>query len=82
MQVHWKNMSRLWRIEFKDTIPNSNLQELPENDINTLTTLKAQKFQKQYSKETVNLWKHIENTEGICTFNEAVQDILHLANSI
>jgi hypothetical protein len=64
-------MSRLWRIEFKDTILNSNLQELPENDINTLTTLKAQKFQKQYSKETVNLWKHIENTEGICTFNEA-----------
>jgi len=25
-------MSRTWRIEFKDTVPNSNLQELSEND--------------------------------------------------
>jgi hypothetical protein len=71
-------MSRTWRIEFKDTVPSSNLQELPEKDINTISTLKAQEFQKQYSKETVNLWKHIEKTDGICTFNEAVHDILHL----
>jgi hypothetical protein len=25
-------MSRTWRIEFKDTVLSSNLQELPEND--------------------------------------------------
>ena len=70
-------MSRPWRIEFKDTVLSSNLQELPENDINTIPTLKAQEFQKQYGKETVNFLKHLEKTEGICTFNEAVHDILH-----
>ena len=71
-------MSRPWRIEFKDTVPSSNLRELSENDINTISILKAQVFQKQYGKETVNLWKHLEKTEGICTFNEAVCDILYL----
>ena len=71
-------MSRPWRIEFKDTVLSSNLQELPENDINTISILKAQDSQKQYSKETVNLWKHLKKTEGVCTFNEAVRDILHL----
>ena len=45
-------MSRPWRIEFKDTVPSSNLQELSKNDINTISTLKAQEFQKQYGKET------------------------------
>jgi hypothetical protein len=34
-----------------------------------ISTLKAQEFQKQYGKETVNLWKHLEKTEGIRTFN-------------
>ena len=29
-------MSRPWRIEFKDTVPSSNLQELSETDINTI----------------------------------------------
>ena len=60
----------------QDAIPNSNLREFSENDINTISTLKAQDFQKKYSKETVNLWKHLEKTKGICTFNEAVRDIL------
>jgi hypothetical protein len=39
---------------------------------------KAQEFQKQYGKEAVNIWKGIEHTDGTCTFNEAVRDILHL----
>ena len=39
---------------------------------------KAQNFQKQYGKKTVNLCKHLEKAEGICTFNEAVHDILRL----
>jgi hypothetical protein len=39
---------------------------------------KAQEFQKQCGKETVNLWKGIEHTEGTYTFNEVVRDILHL----
>ncbi len=71
-------MSRPWKIEFKYTVPSSNLLELSENDTNTILTLKAQEFQKQYGKETVKLWKHIEHTDGTCTFNEAVRDILHL----
>ena len=41
--------------------------------INTISTLKTRDFHKQYGKETVNLWKHVEKTEGICTFNEAVR---------
>jgi len=41
-------------------------------------SFKAQEFQQQYDRETVNLWKHLDKTEGICTFNEAVRDILHL----
>ena len=49
---------------------NSNLRELSENVINTIPTLKAQEFQKQYGKDTVNLWKHVELTEDTCTFNE------------
>ena len=57
---------------------NSNLRELSENDINTISILKAQEFQKQYGKKTVNLWKHLKKTEGVCPFNEAVQDITHL----
>ncbi|MDL1982197.1 MAG: hypothetical protein LWX02_12145 [Deltaproteobacteria bacterium] len=61
------------KIQFR----NSNVRELSENVINTISTLKTQEFQKQYGKETVNLWKHIENTEGTCTFNEAVHDIPH-----
>ena len=32
----------------------------------------------QELSETDNLWKHLEKTEGTCTFNEAVHDILHL----
>ena len=62
----------------QDTFPNSNLQELSENDINTISNLKSQNFQKQYGQKTVNIWKHIEKTEGTCTFNEAIRGILHL----
>ena len=43
-----------------------------------ISILKAQEFQKQYGKETVNLWKDIGHTEGTCTFNETIRDILHL----
>ena len=57
---------------------NPDLRGFSNDDIATISTLKAKESQKQYGKETVNLWKHIEKTEGICTFNEAVHDILHL----
>ena len=43
-------MSRTWRIEFKDTVLSSNIQELHENDINTISTLKAQDFEEPCSK--------------------------------
>ena len=65
-------------LSLKIQFHNSNLRELSENDINTISTLKAQEFQKQYGNETVNLWKHLKKTEDIRTFNEAVRDILHL----
>ena len=39
---------------------------------------RVQDFQKQYGKETANLWKHSEKTDDTCTFNEAVHDILYL----
>lgn len=55
-----------------------DLRELSTEDIATISTLKAKESQKQYGKETVNLWKHLNKTEGICTFNEAVQDIIQL----
>jgi type I restriction-modification system DNA methylase subunit len=57
---------------------NSHLKEFLNDDIATISTIKAKEFQKQYGKETVNLWKHLKKTEGVCTFNEAVQDITHL----
>jgi hypothetical protein len=67
-------------LSLKIQSPNYNLRELSENVnvINPISTLNAQDFQKQYGKETVNLWKHLKKTEGICTFNKAVRDILHL----
>jgi hypothetical protein len=71
-------MSRTWRIEFKDTVLSSNLQELPENDINTIYTQGTRISKTIRQKETVNLWKYSEKTESTCTFNEAVRDILHL----
>ena len=57
---------------------NPDLREFSNDDIETISTLKSKEFQKQYGKETVNLWKHIEKTEGTCTFNGAVHDILYL----
>jgi hypothetical protein len=53
------------KIQFR----NSNLRKLSENDINTISPLKAQEFQKQCGKETVNLWMHLNKTEGVCSFN-------------
>ena len=57
---------------------NSDLREFSNDDIATISTLKSKEFQKQYGKETVNLWKHLKKTEGTCTFNETVHDILYL----
>jgi len=57
---------------------NPDLREFSNDDIATISTMKDKEFQKQYGKETVNLWKHLNKTEGVCTFNEAVRDILHL----
>jgi hypothetical protein len=64
--------------KIQSPIPISELSETDINPISTFKAFKAQEFQKQYGKETVNLWKHIEKTDDICTFNEAVRGILHL----
>jgi len=50
-------------LSLKIQLHNSNLWKLSENDINTISILKAQDSQKQYSKETIKLWKHIEHTD-------------------
>jgi hypothetical protein len=57
---------------------NLDLREFSEDDLSNIATLNAKKFQKQYGKDTVSLWKHLDKTEGTCSFNEAVRDILHL----
>jgi hypothetical protein len=41
--------------------------ELPEKEI-----------EKQYGKETLNLWKHLKKKENTCSFNEAVEGIFEL----
>ncbi|MEA3415014.1 MAG: DNA methyltransferase, partial [Thermodesulfobacteriota bacterium] len=57
---------------------NPDLREFSNDDIAIISTLKTKEFQKQYGKETVNLWKHLKKTDGTYTFNAAVRDILHL----
>jgi hypothetical protein len=57
---------------------NPDLREFLNDDIATISTLKTKEFQKQYGKETVNLWKHLSKTESVCSFNEAAQDIFKL----
>ncbi len=57
---------------------NPDLHELSEDDISKIGTLNTKEIQKQYGKDTVSLWKHLDKTEGTCRFNEAVHDILHL----
>ena len=39
--------------------------------------IRYKSFEKE-QKENANLWKHLNKTEGICRFNEALQDITHL----
>jgi type I restriction-modification system DNA methylase subunit len=57
---------------------NPDLRGFSTDDIAIISTMKDKEFQKQYGKETVNLWKHLKKTEGVYTFNEAVKHILHL----
>jgi len=57
---------------------NPDLKEFSNEDIEKVPSLKAKDFQKLYGKETVNLWKHLEKTAGVCTFNDAVKYIIEL----
>lgn len=57
---------------------NPDLREFSEDDISKIPTLNAKESQKQYGKNTVTIWKHLDKTEGTCSFNEAVRDIIHL----
>ncbi len=43
-------------LSLKIQFHNSNLRELSENVINTILNLKAQDFQKQYSKKKLEIW--------------------------
>lgn len=42
------------------------------------SSLSDKEIEKTYGKETANLWKHLQKTEGTCSFEEAVKDIYHL----
>jgi len=35
-------------------------------------------LQKTFGKETVNLWNHLNKTEGVCSMEEAINDIIQL----
>ena len=59
---------------------NTDLRVFSNEDMATISTSNAKEFQKQYSKETANLWKHLEKTEDVCAFNEAAQNIMQLRN--
>jgi len=59
---------------------NPDLKKFSKEDINMVPSLKTKDFQKKYGKETFNLRNHLKKTEGVCTFNEAVEDILQLRN--
>ncbi|MDL2123425.1 MAG: hypothetical protein LWX51_10140 [Deltaproteobacteria bacterium] len=62
-------MSGSWRIEFKDTVPqfqsSGAFRKRHKHDLNP----QGAELSKQYGKETVNLWMHIEKAEGICGQN-------------
>ena len=57
---------------------NPYLKELTDEDLAQLESLSTKDAQKQYGKETLNLYRHLTKTEGVCSFNEAVRDIQHL----
>ena len=40
--------------------------------------LSEREIEKQYSRETLNLWKHLKRKENACSFNEAVEGIFKL----
>ncbi|MCP4691746.1 MAG: restriction endonuclease, partial [Desulfobacterales bacterium] len=57
---------------------NPELKEFSDEEASALSKLKPKEFQKQHGKETFNLWKHLDKTEGVCAFNEAARDIFRL----
>ncbi|MDM8556235.1 hypothetical protein QUF75_16045 [Desulfococcaceae bacterium HSG7] len=57
---------------------NPDLKEFSSQDMEKIPLLKVKEFQKRYGKETVNLWKHLAKTEGVCPFNDAVKEICKL----
>jgi hypothetical protein len=48
------------------------------NGITSSQIMSRAELQKTYGKETVNLWNHLQKTEGVCSMEEAVSDIVHL----
>lgn len=49
-----------------------------DNDIVKSEIVNRSELQKTFGKETVNLWNHLQKTDGVCSFEEAVNDIIHL----
>lgn len=43
-----------------------------------LSKLEKKNLQKQFAKEVLNLWNHFQKTEGTCSFEEAIREIIKL----
>lgn len=57
---------------------NPTLRELTIEDNKKILTSNSKEAQKQFGKETMILWKHLNNEEGSYSFNDAVRDIFQL----
>lgn len=55
-------------------------REIQENltGFGNLLGLDKKTIEKQYGKEVWNLWNHLQKTEGVCSFEEAVAGIIEL----
>lgn len=57
---------------------NDRLRHLTDTDFSDIASTTPKEREKRYGAETVTLWNHLNNTEGACSFKEAVDGILHL----
>lgn len=62
-----KTYNAFHAIEIQPSLKTSDLESKTNKEI-----------EKQYGKETWNLWSHLQKTEGTCSWEEAVQGIVEL----
>ena len=54
------------------------MTELPKRELLEQKLHKAVELARKRLEETVNLWKHVQKIDGICTFNETVREIFQM----